>query len=615
VAIFFRKPKSPFEPGVHWVFTEDIDASYQELQSLGANIVGPLKKKPWGLGQFTVEDLDGNLFYLHHDQALQQQLDLQSPLGVLENMAQSVAAKVRHRPSESGMGSLPKKIFISYVQEDGAVAYEIASGLESQGYSSWYYERDCPAGADYFEETHKAISDCEAMVIVISPRSLPSDQITREIVRAVESSKATFPLLLEVSHDDYAHRRPGWHQAMAAANATRIPPERIATVVPSLVAGLGAKGIQAHANGRWASAEPPKQTTTVPQAILTSQLSPTRAAAIVAKPTTGAHIPAVTTPQPSTPTTTGAAAGQPPWTSIGIAAAVAIAALVGWKVLHRPPPPPAAPAVTTATVMIRYASDRHKCTPDLNVTIAGKAFHPTSNPFAASGVKPGAQEYTIDGLISCPGRKAVQASGSGAIDVHEGAVFDLAWQTKSGGPSNVDLIRVADDAAPAVASDDSNGREPQNPVQNKVPRTVAPAPAPAPVPVQTVPGQLQLQNAQAAYGQGRYFAPLNNSALFWAMQARNAGNQNGHALEVQIDNIYKTQVTQLYQQRNYPAAAQLVDLMLSYYPGEPGLLRDKQMIIAAASGAGGPNQAPFNVQVPQPRFQPRPGPQGPVPHP
>src|SRR5579863_7629114 len=531
----------------------------------------------------------------------------------------------RHRPSEYRMGSLPKKVFISYVQEDGAVAYEIAAGLESQGYSSWYYERDCPAGADYFEETHKAISDCEAMVIVISPRSLPSDQITREIVRAVESSKATFPLLLEVSHDDYAHRRPGWHQAMAAANATRIPPERVATVVPSLVAGLGAKGIQAHANGRWASAEPPKQTTTVPQAILNSSLSPTRAAAIVAKPATGVHTPtvatAVTTPQASAAATTtgGATAGakQPPWTIIGIAAAVVVAGLVGWKVLHRPPPPPPAPAVTTATVMIRYASDRHKCTPDLNVTIAGKAFHPTSNPYAASGVKSGAQEYTIDGLISCPGRKAVQATGSGAIDIHEGAVFDLAWQTKSGGASNVDLIRVADNAAPAVASDDSNGREQQTPVQNKVQRTVAPppAPAPAPVPVQTAPGQLQLQNAQAAYGQGRYFAPLNNSALFWAIQARNAGNQNGHALEVQIDNVYKTQVTQLYQQRNYPAASQLVDVMLAYYPGEPGLLRDKQMIVAAASGAGGPNQAPFNVQVPQPRFQPRPGPQGPVPHP
>jgi hypothetical protein len=519
------------------------------------------------------------------------------------------------------MGSLPKKVFISYVQEDGAVAYEIAAGLESQGYSSWYYERDCPAGADYFEETHRAISDCEAMVIVISPRSLPSDQITREIVRAVESSKATFPLLLEVTHDDYAHRRPGWHQAMAAANATRIPPERIATVVPSLVAGLGAKGIQAHANGRWANAEPPKQTTTIPEAILNAQLSPSRAAAIVAKPATGVHIPPITQPQQptttATTTTTATVKQQPPWTIIGIAAALVVVAAVGWKVLHHPPLPPPAPAVTTATVMIRYASDRHKCTPDLNVTIAGKAFHPTSNAFAASGVKSGAQEYTIDGLISCPGRKVMQASGSGAIDVHEGAVFDLAWQTKGAGTSNVDLIRVTDDSAPPVASDEKGGRESQNPVQTSIPHnttpTPAPAPVPAPVPVQAAAGQQQLQNAQAAYAQGRYFAPLNSSALFWAIQSRNAGNQNARELELQIDGIYKTQVTQLYQQRNYPAAMQLVDVMLSYYPGESGLLRDKQMIMAAANG--GANQAPFNVQMPHPQYPPGAMPPRPVPHP
>jgi uncharacterized glyoxalase superfamily protein PhnB len=67
VAIFFRKRTPPFEPAVHWVFAEDIDASYQELQSLGANIAEPLEMKPWGLRQFTVRDLDGNLFYFHHD--------------------------------------------------------------------------------------------------------------------------------------------------------------------------------------------------------------------------------------------------------------------------------------------------------------------------------------------------------------------------------------------------------------------------------------------------------------------------------------------------------------------------------------------------------------------
>jgi predicted enzyme related to lactoylglutathione lyase len=67
VVIFFRKRKPPFEPAIHWVFAEDIDASYQELKSSGANIVEPLERKPWGLRQFTVKDLDGNIFYFHHD--------------------------------------------------------------------------------------------------------------------------------------------------------------------------------------------------------------------------------------------------------------------------------------------------------------------------------------------------------------------------------------------------------------------------------------------------------------------------------------------------------------------------------------------------------------------
>jgi len=67
VVIFFRKKRPPFEPAVHWVFAEDIDASYRELESSGANIVEPLENKPWGLRQFTVADVDGNRFYFHHD--------------------------------------------------------------------------------------------------------------------------------------------------------------------------------------------------------------------------------------------------------------------------------------------------------------------------------------------------------------------------------------------------------------------------------------------------------------------------------------------------------------------------------------------------------------------
>ena len=67
VSIFFRRRERPFEPAVHWIFAAEIDATYEELRSSGARIVEPLEKKPWGLRQFTVEDVDGNRFYLHCD--------------------------------------------------------------------------------------------------------------------------------------------------------------------------------------------------------------------------------------------------------------------------------------------------------------------------------------------------------------------------------------------------------------------------------------------------------------------------------------------------------------------------------------------------------------------
>jgi hypothetical protein len=47
VAIFFRKTTPPFEAAVHWVFAEDIDATYNELKSLGANMKLGSRKREW----------------------------------------------------------------------------------------------------------------------------------------------------------------------------------------------------------------------------------------------------------------------------------------------------------------------------------------------------------------------------------------------------------------------------------------------------------------------------------------------------------------------------------------------------------------------------------------
>jgi serine/threonine protein kinase len=115
------------------------------------------------------------------------------------------------------------------------------------------------------------------------------------------------------------------------------------------------------------------------------------------------------------------------------------------------------------------------------------------------------------------------------------------------------------------------------------------APAkPAEAPVDQ--GQQMYQKAQAAFSQGRYFEPVNDSALYWAIQARKAGNPGGKALEEQVIEVYKSRVTQYNKQKNYPAALALVNEMLKFYPGNPSLLKDQKRYQAAMSNSNSMKQ-------------------------
>jgi len=77
-------------------------------------------------------------------------------------------------------------IFISHVEEDEAIALDIAAGLEAAGYSCWYYERDGLPGVRYLVQIDKAIEQAQAIVVVISRDSLSSSQVDAEVERAHE---------------------------------------------------------------------------------------------------------------------------------------------------------------------------------------------------------------------------------------------------------------------------------------------------------------------------------------------------------------------------------------------------------------------------------------------
>ena len=63
---------------------------------------------------------------------------------------------------------MDRDIFISYVEEDGAVARALASDLRSSSHTTWTYEEDGVGGISYLSQVHSAIEGCRAFVLVAS---------------------------------------------------------------------------------------------------------------------------------------------------------------------------------------------------------------------------------------------------------------------------------------------------------------------------------------------------------------------------------------------------------------------------------------------------------------
>jgi hypothetical protein len=135
-------------------------------------------------------------------------------------------------------------IFVSHVEEDADIALEIALGLEETGYSTWCYELDGIPGASYLLQTGQAVANSKAVVVVISPHSVGSRQVTREVIRAHESDKDFIPVRRDISHIEFQNRQPEWREAIGAATSIGVPTEGAVSVLPRIIAGLKALTIQ-----------------------------------------------------------------------------------------------------------------------------------------------------------------------------------------------------------------------------------------------------------------------------------------------------------------------------------------------------------------------------------
>jgi hypothetical protein len=135
-------------------------------------------------------------------------------------------------------------IFISHVEEDSAIALQIAQGLEAVGYTTWYHERDSVPGPSYLVQTGEAIEQSKAVVLVVSAHSLESNQVTSEVVRAHEGGKPFVPILYGINHTDFQHRQPLWRQAVGSAASISVPAAGISAILPRIIVGLKSLEVQ-----------------------------------------------------------------------------------------------------------------------------------------------------------------------------------------------------------------------------------------------------------------------------------------------------------------------------------------------------------------------------------
>lgn len=147
-------------------------------------------------------------------------------------------------------------IFISHVGEDEEAAVDLARGLEASGYKTWYYERDSLPGASYLLQTGQAVEDASAVVVLVTPKSVESNQVTAEVVRAHEAAKRFIPVLRGITHAEFQQRQPEWREAMGSAASVQFPPEGAGAIVPRIVAGLTAMKIAPGESKAAASAAP-----------------------------------------------------------------------------------------------------------------------------------------------------------------------------------------------------------------------------------------------------------------------------------------------------------------------------------------------------------------------
>ena len=93
--------------------------------------------------------------------------------------------------------TLSDSYFLSYSRSDEAVALRFATDLRDRGVAMWVDQFDIRPSEHWDRAIERAVHQCRGLVVILSPRSVESDNVADEISFAIDHQKSVLPVMIE----------------------------------------------------------------------------------------------------------------------------------------------------------------------------------------------------------------------------------------------------------------------------------------------------------------------------------------------------------------------------------------------------------------------------------
>lgn len=101
-------------------------------------------------------------------------------------------------------GQSAHSVFVSYSSADRDFASKLSQELKDRGINAWMADEQVTPGGNWSLETGRALERSDAMVIVLSPDAVKSEQVSRDIDYALTASRLrhrVIPVLARPTQD------------------------------------------------------------------------------------------------------------------------------------------------------------------------------------------------------------------------------------------------------------------------------------------------------------------------------------------------------------------------------------------------------------------------------